>query len=565
MNAATAPAFRYGRAIRRRWVLIVVLTVVGMAVGFVTAPARGAVGSSSPAATTVAGSYTATSILLPEASNGSITATDPSGLSLTAMAYFATTGDVPRMVAAALHYHGSPAALAGEVDVTVNSTVGALQISSTQASGAAAVRLVDAFDTQLISYLNGVIRVDVARQKNADVAELQVLQTQLSKLRSQPSTATDQAAVSAVTSEYQSTYSAYEQLLAAPSHTGLTVVQQPVAVPAGSGVTGTSGATSTTRKTSSSKIPKGRLARTVLGGLVGLLVGLAVALLLDRFDDRLYDRDEIEDAYGATVLVELDSGGREPVVASAPMSAAAERYRMLQAAVLVGSATADGGAAVVLLTALRSTRAGSLVTANLALAFGDGGDKVATVAAGTDLHLAGLLDEATAAPRRAGRGRRQGAAAAGPDRSSTVSLAATNGAAPGARSSRAARLVEDARGGADVVLVDAGPVLTAHQAVRLAPLSDAVIAVAVAGVDTGAEARRAMSLLGRCEAPIVGVAVLRVGRAERRRLRRRKGTSSPPRHVAGLTATATPAGVGALPAGAEGIGASEPAGGGTEH
>lgn len=411
MSDTNVPAFRYGRAIRRRWPLVAVLTLLGLLAGYATAhPApKASTKTIRPAATSTSGS-TATAILLPESSNGSITSTDPSGLSLPAIAYFATVGDVPRMVASELHYQGDPATLADEVQVSVNSTVGALQISTTQPTGAAAVRLVDAFDDQLIAYLDDVIRANSARQQKADLAELQALQAQVAKLRSAPSTATDKAAISALTSEYQSTYSAYEQLLAAPTQTGLTVVQPPVAVPAATGTSGTSGssaasAPAATTKTSSSKIPKGRVGRTALGGLVGLLVGLALALLLDRFDDRLYERSEIEDAYGLPVIVELDGAGTEPVVASAPASASAERYRMLQAAVLVGGVP-EGTAAVVLLTSLRSAKATSLVAANLALAFGDGGDVVAAVAAGSDVHLRGLLSGPSAAPRRRKRGSR---------------------------------------------------------------------------------------------------------------------------------------------------------------
>lgn len=551
MSTAGVPALRYGRAIRRRWPLIVVLTVLGMLAGYATAHPKAKASTIQLPSTKTSG-YTATAILLPEASNGSITSTDPSGLSLPAIAYFATVGDVPRMVADELHYHGDPATLAREVDVSVNSTVGAVQISATQPTGAAAVRLVDAFDHQLIAYLDNVIQVNSTRQQRADRAELQALQTQLAKLRSSATTTTDQAAISAVTSEYQSTYSAYEQLLAAPTQTGLTVVQPPVAVPAATGTSGTSGssgtsATAAASTTSSSKIPKGRAARTALGGLVGLLVGLALALLLDRFDDRLYERSEIEDAFGVPVIVELDSSGTEPVVASAPASASAERYRMLQAAVTVGGTT-DGAAAVVLLASLRSAKASSLVAANLALAFGDGGDSVAAVAAGSDVHLRSLLAGPPAA-RRGGRGSRHWAATTGLSGSGTVSLTATNGAAPGARSSRAVGLVADARGAADVVLVDAGPVLTAHQAVSLAPLADAVVAVAVAGVDTAEQARRAMSLLGRSEARIVGVAVVRVGRAERRRLRHGAGDRVTRRHASGPASSAASPNGAAAPGG----------------
>lgn len=536
------PGFRYGRAVKRWWGLIALTTVLGLIAGYASGKSPGNVGAATTktASNSSASSYSATSILLPESPNGSITSSDPSGLSLTAMAFFATNGDVPRNVAAALHYQGNPETLASQVNATVNSTIGVLEISTTQPTASGAVQLVNAFDDQLIAYLNAVIATNTATQKQADQAELAALQTQLASLESQPSTAATRAAIAAVTSQYTSTYASYEQLQAAPTHTGLTVVQPPVAVPGGlsAGSTGSS-ASAATQATSvastssgsslTSKIPKGKLTRAILGGMVGFLIGLAVALIADRLDRRLYDRADIEEAFGVPVVVEIDKPGQEPVVDSSPLSSAAERYRTLQAATL----SLDSGATkrLVVLTSLNASVPASVVTANLALAFCDTGEPVATVGASGERRLWELLGETPGTSRRATGGR----SGPGPQRFARPGVDADIKLLPewsdvaSAGSAQTRELVDEARGYADVVIVDAGAALRAHHAALLAPSADAVIVVAVAGFDTAVQARWAMSLLERCDAPVAGVVVLRPGFAERRRLRRQARGTSPRR------------------------------------
>ena len=548
MSETGTPGFHYGRAIKRWWGLIVVTTFLGLIAGFASAksPAKASATTTKAASSPAASSYSATSILLPEAANGSITSADPSGLSLSAMAFFVTNGDVPRNVATALHYQGDPETLASQVSATVNSAIGVLEISTTQPTAARAVQLVTAFDDQLIAYLNGVTATNVARQKQADQAELAALQTQLASLESQSSTAANKAAIAAVTSEYTSTYTSYEQLQAAPTHTGLTVVQPPVATPgglpvdlAGAAASGSSasGAATSSSATSSgssltSKIPQGKVTRAILGGFVGFLIGLALALIADRLDRRLYDRADIEEAFGAPVVVEIDNPGLEPVVATSPLSSAAERYRTLQAAIL----SLDSGATkrMVVLTSLKASVPASVVAANLALAFADTGEAVATVGASGERRLWELPGENPGAARRA-PGTRSGPVLqrlGGPGVDAYVKVLPEWSDVSSAGSAQAGGLVDEARSYADVVIVDAGAALRAHHAALLAPSADAVLVVAVAGFDTADQARWAMSLLERCDAPVAGVVVIRPGFAERRRLRRQARATSP-RHMRG--------------------------------
>lgn len=335
---------RYGRAIRRRWPLIVLFAVLGVIAGVVTAKPPAAANPLKAPTTVAPNEYSATSLLMPVAAGASAAQGDPSGLSLSAMAFFATTGDVPRMVAQQLGYRGNPADLASQVSVTTNNTVGVLQISANEPTGAEAVKLVNAFAGQLINYLDNQIKQSYARQRTQADAQLQALNTRIASLQQQGSSAVTQAVISALQAQYKSDAAQYAQLQGNPPKTDLTVIQPPVAEPGAAplaGASGTSGAASATTPASTptaatatsashSKIPQGRVARGLLGGAVGLLVGLALALILDRFDTRLYRPAEMEDAFGLPLLAELRSGdAEEPVVAVAPLSEASERYRML--------------------------------------------------------------------------------------------------------------------------------------------------------------------------------------------------------------------------------------------
>lgn len=511
---------RYGRAIRRRWPLIVLFAVLGVIAGVVTAKPPAAANPLKTPTTVAPNEYSATALLMPVAAGAPAAQGDPSGLSLSAMAFFATTGDVPRMVAQQLGYRGNPADLASQVSVTTNNTVGVLQISANEPTGAEAVKLVNAFAGQLINYLDNQIKQSYARQRTQANAQLQALSARIASLQQQGSSAVTQAVISALQAQYKSDAAQYAQLQGNPPKTDLTVIQPPVAEPGAaplagaSGTSGAAGATTpastpaaaTTTSASHSKIPQGRLARGLLGGAVGLLVGLALALILDRFDTRLYRPAEMEDAFGLPLLAELRSGdAEEPVVAVAPLSEASERYRMLQAS-LAADWAADAGAQVVLVAPLHTAGGGSIVAANLAIAFRDAGHAVAVVTAEPFGRLVGTLG-------RSGVTRQ-----AEPPPNGDVSVVrdlqvfTADGESPGARTSQMMDLVDAAKATADVVIVDTAPLLVAHDATRLAPRSDAIVLVAVAGRERTADAARASSLLHVVDGPAAGLAVLRTGR-----------------------------------------------------
>ncbi len=503
----------YLRAVRRRWPLVVICFVLGLAAGYVTAkspaPAARVASQLTPGAPT-ANQYQATAILMPvAAAAASSSGADPSGLSVAGMAYFATTGSVPRMVAQQLGYKGDPNVLAKEVQITTNTSIGAIQISAAGTQPDAIVKLVNAFSQQLIAYLNQLIQTNNSKELAAESAQMQSVQKQISGLQAQPANSVNQAQLAAAQAQYAKLLALYEQLTSAPQQTTLTVVQAPVATPSiglpsidsssassGSTASGTSSAATATSTSSShgSLIPQGRKTRTLLGGIVGILVGLALAVLIDRFDTRVYDRSQAEEAFGLPVLAEIASGGREDLpVRNDPMSPAAEGYRILQAAVVAPSA--DGGAGsdrpmVVLVARVSGQQPATTVAANLAECFRDGGTPVTVITSRGESPSQGLLAQETRV--------------LGPDLPND---------SPGAQSTRLEKMIESARLGSGVVVVDTSPVLTTHEAARLAPHADAVVLVATYGRDKGVDAQRAVSTLRRVGAPLTGVVLLQDGRS----------------------------------------------------
>nr|MBW4028841.1 hypothetical protein [Acidobacteriota bacterium] len=83
-----------------------------------------------------------------------------------------------------------------------------------------------------------------------------------------------------------------------------------------------------------------RLRNVATGLVVGTLLGIFAAFLLDYSDDRLFTKQEVQDAAGIPVLASVllgrttDESLRRPVILDRPESAAAESFRGLRSCVL---------------------------------------------------------------------------------------------------------------------------------------------------------------------------------------------------------------------------------------
>jgi Mrp family chromosome partitioning ATPase len=75
-------------------------------------------------------------------------------------------------------------------------------------------------------------------------------------------------------------------------------------------------------------------------------------------------------------------------------------------------------------------------------------------------------------------------------------------------------LIANAATLADIVIIDAGPLLAVNEGATLAPLVDAVVLVARAGQTSINSARRASEMVARMEAPVSGSVLIGVSASE---------------------------------------------------
>ena len=142
----------YLKIFRRRWLVILLSTVVAALAMWMVTPAQ-----ASTAERPV--SYTATATLLvgayprPTPTDGTTIAPDPTPMmSLDRIALFMTTGTVPKRAAKALDFAEDPALLATQVTVTTDSAAQAITIASTMADGKKAAATANTFADESVRF-----------------------------------------------------------------------------------------------------------------------------------------------------------------------------------------------------------------------------------------------------------------------------------------------------------------------------------------------------------------------------------------------------------------------------
>lgn len=461
----------YVAIFRRRWWIVASAALLAALVMFVLTPSK-------PSDAPPVSSYTATATLLAETAP-----TEGGGpsqtMSLGRLALLITTGDIPALAAERLGFEGDPALLAREVVVTPDQQGGAVTISATDQQSQVAADRANAFATAAVDYF--------ATQGGAS---------------------------------------------------RVTILQEATPIPNEPG--------------GGAVVPPSRSFRTLLGAVIGLLLGLALAILVDHFDRRLRTRDEIHQAVGLPVVAEvpkLPRAERQPgtvVVSAAPLSVYADGYRAARSALLHmsskpiefdGSAVRRPGRAlgqwgqsedfgagteplarssgrVVMITSALAGEGKTTSAANIAASFAETGKSVLVVDAdlrSPDIHelfdvpqSAGVSDyliEPEAAPL---------AAYVRPTNVEGVGIvtAGTRLQHPESLTSRIEPLISAARQVADVVIVDASPILGASDAFDILPLVDTVLLAVRSGRLTEAAAQRVAELLGRFHVPVAGVVVI---------------------------------------------------------
>ena len=495
----------YLQALRRRWPIIAIATLIGAAAAFLATPAK---------PTPVERTYVATQTLVvadPNLGADQLVGT----VTLAQVPLFTTTGEVPRRVAEELGWSGPPAELAAQVQATMDAQTGTLRISSQQADPQRAVQLADAFGDETVTFL--AERQEAIRQSrlSATLARLDALKADADRLDAQlaadPENELITAQRDAAVRAYGATYESYQDLtLNQTADLNLTTLEraQPVPVDAG-GFTA----------------PRSRATRVPLAAGIGFLLGVGLALLIDRFDGRLRDRRAVEEAYGVPVVGELPSLRRRErsqglLVGPDEHSPSAEAYRTLRTA--LSFVSTEGGrratpGMVVLVASSSPSDGKTTVAANLAAAYAEAGQSVIVVNA--DFRRPRLArffrwwaddappsdaDLSTSPPREM---------LVTTTLHGLLMLDLSRYHAPAGELARAtARIVEQVRSTVDVVVIDTPPLSVTAEALEFAPTATVSLLVARLDRSTQAGATRTSELLRFAGAARVMVVITEAGR-----------------------------------------------------
>ncbi len=494
------------QACRQRWYIPLVLVVVAV----------GAVYALSPVNTKQKPQYTASTIQIVNPAAG-----QSSTVNLPEAKLEVTVGEVPVAAAKILKYHGSPLQLATIPHASISPSTGTLTISVSGPDGARDAKIANAFANALNLHTTQAA-------VNAYQSQVDTIQSQLNSLQdqiNQNETKTDpvsQAKVGGLEDQYRVAFDQFQQLAAqgAPQST-FTFLQHAAPVRAGG-----------------SGLPTSRLAQALIAGFVALLIGLAIAILLELLRPRVRDRIDAEREFGSAVLAEVPHLSRKMRRRYAlaglddyRLGAFRESYRMLRTAILLqgaadpyrsnGQSASAGthlvsGPQVILVTSAVAGEGKSTTVANLAVAMAESGRQVLIcdcdfraptvhLAFGletgpgltdliTDPHLSGHLIDLVHPTPVPGVSLVHG----GSSVDNAAELVATKGA----------RVLEQARSLADVVIMDTAPLLVVSDASELLPEVDAVVIVARVHRTTRENARRTSELLDRAEIPVLGVVLV---------------------------------------------------------
>ncbi len=274
--------------------------------------------------------------------------------------------------------------------------------------------------------------------------------------------------------------------------------------------------------------------------------------MLDHLDARLRTRDEIHEATGLPVIAEIpklprsEQAAASIVVHEAPLGIYADGYRAARSALLHMASTPlqfdasarglPGGAAglwgqseqpsatypppsastakVIMITSALAGEGKTTSVANIAASFAETGQRVLVVDA--DLRSPNL-HELFDVPQGAGVSDYLVRPVPGtllalvrPTSVDGVGIitAGTQLEQPATLTSRMAPLISAAREIADIVIVDASPILGASDGFDILPLVDTVLLVVRSGRLTATAAQRVAELLGRFHVPVAGVVVI---------------------------------------------------------
>lgn len=281
---------------------------------------------------------------------------------------------------------------------------------------------------------------------------------------------------------------------------------------------------------------------------VGLALGIGTAGLRDHLDDRLRGPLDVEAQAGAPVLGIIPAfrpTGRPPAgwlaMVTRPDSIVAEAYRGLRTRLVQAVASQDARTVVVTSPGWEDK---STVVANLATALAQSGRS--TIVICTDLRW-GSAHEIFGVEDRGGLTRLLDHRANPVTVLSPTGIPGLHVLPPGPLTRDPAALLQrpalrtvlgDLRRHADVLIIDAPPLLASPDAEALASIADMVLLVVDAQRSTRAEVRAAVRQAEDVRGKLAGCVLSNLGR--RRRLRKPRGTQPVPEGYAGPGVFAEP-------------------------
>ncbi len=517
----------YVQVLLRRWPIIAIGALIGAAFAFVGTDSK---------PEPIQSTYTAThTLLVTEGQFGSQSLVGT--VTFAQVPVFATTGEIPRLVAESLGYDGAPASLAAQVTVEDDAQTGTLRFTTEQEDAEDAVRIADAFADETVRYLS--LRQEELRQARqtrvledvqqleAEIRELdQQIALQLTQLNADRAPGAPLAEADPITRarrdaavrEYSTAYEAYRSLVAedvAPLNLTTLERAQPVHVQSG-GFTP----------------PRTRSTRVPIAAGIGAALGAAVALLAERLDARVRDRRKVEEAFGASVVGELPTLTRKQraarlVVGPEEHHAAAEAFRSLRTSITFmaadGQPLADNDrVGAILVTSPSPTEGKTTIAVNLAAAFAETGRSVVVVNADFRRPLASkiLTDERPPLPAGLpGIDRLDPSAFLAPTKVPGVGLLDLSplSGTPGDLTRATVRLVTALAERVDVLVIDTPPLIVTTEALEFVPAAKVVVLVARIGRTTTAAAQRAGELARFGGARQVAVAMNDTGSTRLRR------------------------------------------------
>lgn len=502
----------YLRALKRGWPIVIIAILLGIASVFLTTPAKPAPEQRS---------YTATNTLLLTGNNGGNVGT----ISFNQIPLFATTGEVPKRVAERLKESGPPAALASQVQVSVDGGTSTVRFTTTQKDPDRAVSVADAFADETVKFL--AQKQDEVRSARlaGSLGRLTELENQVNdfdkKLRTDPENPILKAQRDAAVRNYSTAYEEDQSLRSQSSDLGLTELEraQPVPISTGGGF----------------KAPKSRSARMPLAAIVGGVLGLGLVIVMDRFDGRIRDRRRAEQALNAPVVGELPTMKRTErglTVQVRPDShtTTAEAFRTLRTALTFlahgddHTLTTDGPVGVVLVSSPSPSDGKTTVAANIAAAFAETGRTVVVVNA--DFRRPRVGKYFTTGERQPLPGleylyrvpAEQFLVPTTVPRVRLLDLAGLD-APPGDLARASARLVAVLRSTVDVIVIDTPPLSVTAEALEFAPEASITLIVARVSRTRIRSAIRASEMMRFSGSTALAVALTDAGLPSRRRHR----------------------------------------------